>query len=99
MKTKLIIFTAVLALTLGLTGCSNEQYVDMQGNSYDIIGGRFVVLDECEDHGGIGNYNTTYITYDKNTKVMYYILDGYYRTGLCPMYDTNGNIMVYGGDK
>jgi len=94
MKTKLIIFTAVLALTLCLTGCScKEQYVDEHGNSYDIIGGRFVVLDECEDNNA--NYNRTYITYDNDTKVMYYIIDGYCRAGLCPMYDANGNIMVY----
>lgn len=42
-------------------------------------------------------YGTT-IAYDKDTKVMYYILEGYSREGLCPMYDSNGNVMVYGGD-
>ena len=78
-----------------LAGCSSEQYTDEQGNTSDLIGGRFVVLEEYKDHSATGNYYSTYITYDKNTKVMYYILDGYHRAGLCPMYDANGNVMTY----
>lgn len=87
------IFISMLASMMILVGCSSEQ-----GTTSDLIGGRFVVLDECKDSNQMGNYYATYITYDKDTKVMYYILDGYRRAGLCPMYDTNGDIMVYGGE-
>ena len=87
-----IIFVAMMLLV----GCRNEQYTDEQGISYDLIGGRFVVVDEY-DANTTGIYFGTTIAYDKDTKVMYYILEGYYKTGLCPMYDSNGNVMVYGG--
>lgn len=96
MKVKILIFMS--ALMMLLVGCGSEQYTDEQGISSDLIGGKFVVVDECKDHNVSGNYYGTYITYDKDTKVMYYILDGYRRTGLCPMYDTNGDVMVYGGE-
>lgn len=88
----------ILTLMVLLVGCGAEQYTDEQGNTNDLIGGRFVILDECTDNGTEGNYYCTYVTYDKDTKVMYYILDGYRRAGLCPMYDTNGNIMIYKED-
>lgn len=96
MKTKILIFMP--ALMILLVGCSSEQYTDEHGKSSDLLAGRFVVLDECKDTDISGNYYGTYITYDKDTKVMYYILDGYRRAGLCPMYDTNGDVMVYDGD-
>ena len=85
----------ILTSMILLVGCGSEQYMDEQGNTSDLIGGRFVVLEKCTDNSTAGNYMRTYITYDKDTKVMYYILDGYRRAGLCPMYDTNGDVMVY----
>lgn len=88
----------ILISMMLLVGCGSEQYTDEQGNTKDLIGGHFVVLDKCKDNCTEGNYYCTYITYDKNTKIMYYILDGYNRAGLSPMYDTNGDVMVYDGD-
>jgi protein involved in sex pheromone biosynthesis len=93
MRNKILIL--ILALMMLLVGCSSGQYTDEQGNTRDLVGGRFVVLDECTDNSVDGNYYCTYITYDKDTKVMYYILNGYRRAGLCPMYDSNGDVMVY----
>ncbi len=83
-----------------LVGCGNgkEQYTDELGYSTDLIGGRFVVVDTYKDRGRESQYYDTTIVYDKDTKVMYYILDGVKRTGLCPVYDTYGNVMVYGGE-
>jgi major membrane immunogen (membrane-anchored lipoprotein) len=97
MKKKLLIF--VLVSTILLVGCGNKQYVNEQDTSSDLIGGRFVILEECKDLNITGNYYSTYIVYDKDTKVMYYILDGFRRAGLCPMYDTNGDVMIYNGEE
>ena len=88
----------IFLITVLLVGCGNDQYVDEQGNSSDMIGGRFVVVDVYGDNGAQSNYYDTTIVYDKDTKVMYYILNGIRRAGLCPMYDEYGNIMVYGGE-
>lgn len=92
---KMLLITSFIIMIF--IGCGREQYVDEQGKSTDLIGGRFVVVDEYKDNS-TGNYYGTTIVYDKDTKVMYYILDGYRRAGLCPMYDTDGNVMVYGGE-
>jgi len=93
---KMLLIASLIMMILA--GCGREQYIDEQGKSNDLIGGRFVVVDKYEDKGDEGAYYSTSIVYDKDTKVMYYILDGYRKTGLCPMYDTNGNLMVYGGE-
>jgi len=40
-------------------------------------------------------YGKLYIIYDSDTKVMYYYLKEDNNITLCPMYDENGNIMIY----
>lgn len=38
------------------------------------------------------------ILYDKNTKVMYIILDGYQSTGMTPILNADGTPKLYEGD-
>ena len=36
-----------------------------------------------------------YIVYDKDTKVMYYIIINSYKCGITPIYNTDGTIKIY----
>jgi hypothetical protein len=45
------------------------------------------------------NTGNLYITYDKNTKVMYYIASAPYKYAISPIYDTDGSIKIYKGDE
>lgn len=36
--------------------------------------------------------------YDYDTKVMYYIWDGYNKIGISPIYNSDGSVMIYEGE-
>lgn len=85
MKKKCKILLLMIA-TLMLYGCDEKQEKD--------INNQFIIV--SEDH----NINTgnLYITYDKDTKVMYYIATGAYKYAISPIYDTDGSIKIYKGE-
>ena len=56
---------------------------------------QFVVTRESTVDGG-GKF---YVTYDKDTKVMYYIGYGKYQSVMCPIYGADGKVLVYKGEN
>ena len=87
MKKKLIVLSVIMILAL--TGC-HSHYKD---NDNSQVPNRFVVIDEEED--SLNMYSVT--AYDKNTGVIY--MFNSYGPGhtMCPLYNTDGTIMVYDG--
>ena len=86
---KFLIVVMVLALTL--TGCetTRKSYEDKEKIEY----GRFRVIE-----GYKSDFGVTFVTYDTETKVMYYIIDGYQRSGITPIYNADGTVKVYEGE-
>lgn len=88
MKKELGLF--IMLLVLILAGCSTTTitYENGEKEFWD----KFVVVEEYDnpDNG------TLYMVYDKDTKVEYYIVNEGHRYGLCPVYDTDGTVKVYG---
>ena len=39
-----------------------------------------------------------YLVYDKDTKVMYYLIDEAYQMALSPVYNSDGTIRIYNGE-
>ena len=79
----------LMIAVLMLCGCNKDE------TELDMINNQFVIV--SKDY----NFNTgnLYITYDKDTKVMYYIASAPYKYAISPIYDTNGNIKIYKGDE
>jgi hypothetical protein len=50
---------------------------------------------EIVEHDSRGGWT---VLYDKNTKVMYLILDGYQSTGMTPILNADGTPKLYEGD-
>ena len=84
---KLLLFLFITVL-LSFCGCNKEE------TELDMINNQFVIV--SKDY----NINTgnLYITYDKNTKVMYYIASAPYKYAISPIYDTDGSIKIYKGE-
>ncbi len=55
---------------------------------------QFVIIRKTTVDGG-GKF---YVTYDKDTKVMYYIGFGTYQSVMCPVYGADGKVMIYKGE-
>lgn len=83
-KTCKILLLVIVSLTL--YGCGEKGEKD--------INNQFIIV--SEDH----NINTgnLYITYDKDTKVMYYVSTGSYKYAISPIYDTDGSVKIYKGE-
>lgn len=78
---KIIAIILIIILIISLSGCSATK----QELLYD----RFIIID--------GNsLNRLYIAYDKDTKVMYYIVPSC--GGICPIYNKDGSILIYEGE-
>jgi len=88
MKKKLIVLSAIMVLAL--TGCHS----DYEDNGDRHIPNRFIVIDEEEDSYLSVNSITAY---DKNTGVIYMFNVTGYGYSMCPLYNTDGTIMVYDG--
>lgn len=76
---------AVLLICAMLTGCRGE-------GDKGFVSNRFEIIDRVEDL----NYQET-ILYDRETGVMYVWVRAGYGGGLSPLYDADGNVMIYEG--
>lgn len=91
-KIKKILFTVSLtilfALPTILSACTN---VTSSYNPGDDIYEQFIIVDSIYDF----NFGYLYTVYDKDTKVMYYISSGSHKSGISPIYNTDGTVKIY----
>lgn len=78
------ILAALLVCTM-LTGCRGE-------GDKAFVSKRFEIIDHVENF----NYQETFL-YDRETGVMYVWVRAGYGGGLSPLYDADGNVMIYEG--
>ena len=89
MKKKLLIAIICSALCLGVTGCSKgdiEPEAYFYGNKYIDL----VTVYKREDLVG-----RSQVSYDRNTKVMYYIVKSGYGMAMTPIYNADGTLKLY----
>lgn len=94
MKKKIIIFITCLLLILSFAGCKRMK-IKYSDDEYHYIYNRFVLVEKysskfVSDSGGV-----TFVVYDEDTKVMYYIIDSYNQCGITPIYNSDGTIKLY----
>lgn len=82
----------LLASVMLLTGCGTTYSYDTE-----VYLDKFVTVETRE---GLveGSHVAVHTVYDCDTKVMYYIWEGYYKFGICPIYNADGSVMVYEGE-
>lgn len=88
MKKRFVILCLACTFLFGLTGCF-ETKVDT--DSHQEFFDKFVVIETRNN----ADYGTLYTVYDKDTMVMYYFTRCDRSRSLCPVYDENGNVMIY----
>lgn len=90
---RLIALVVTISMLFCLSGCRTT--IKPKGStSVEDIWGKFTVIEE-RNNPEIGSLITAY---ENDTKVVYYIWFGGYRGGMCPAYDEDGNVMIYGGE-
>lgn len=84
MKKLICITLCIIVMSCMLCGCGKK--------SGDEIYDQFVVISEVKKDAWDGDL---YKVYDKDTHVIYYLLQTSYKFELCPVYNTDGSIMIY----
>ena len=87
----ILILIVVLCCTLVSCGASSSCYLKEVAESVESKYVDFVVVEYSDKDGWT-------ILYDKNTKVMYIILDGYQSTGMAPILNADGTPRLFEGD-
>jgi outer membrane biogenesis lipoprotein LolB len=85
---------AIIIAAMLLVGCEEVKTVTYDENDNYKQWNQFVTLEEQYDV----NRGNLYIVYDKDTKVMYYLWNGYYKGVILPIYNADGSIRVYEGE-
>lgn len=91
MKRKLL--TIILMVTLSitsLTACGHED--NNKENKEKIIFDTFIVEESLNTHW---NEVDSYIVYDKNTKVKYFLYGSIYKSGITPLYNADGTLQIH----
>lgn len=91
MKKKIIIFVVCLLLIFGFTGCKGKGDTTKYSDDSHYIYSKFVVVEKSVSSIS----GTTFVVYDEDTKVMYYIIDAYNQGGITPIYNSDGTIKLY----
>ena len=91
---KILIFILILGMLFAITGCSKRTTLD-NGQIVEVIA-NFYVIKELHPSGP-ASYSVN-LCYDKDTKVMYYVIGsgGSYSFGVSPYYLPNGKLGIYG---
>ncbi|MEE3344426.1 MAG: hypothetical protein VZS44_10070 [Bacilli bacterium] len=89
MKKRVLITSLLIIMMFLLSSCKTTTTIYENGEytKYD----QFVVIEEKNNF----DEGILYTVYDKDTKVMYYIIINSYRCGITPIYNTDGTIKVY----
>lgn len=91
MKRLILILTITLMCGMVFTGCKTTVTENVDNAYYQNAFNQFVVVEERRN----GDYGTLSIMYDKDTKVMYYMITSAYRCGITPIYNSDGSVMIY----
>ena len=90
MKKKIIAAVLALTLCLGMTGCTKG---DIKPKSSKIAN-KYIDLVTIY----IDDYYNSEVLYDKNTKVMYFVIWSDYQFGITPIYNSDGTVKLYDGE-
>lgn len=88
MKKKIASIALGLSICFCMTGCGSGDITPTNnklGNKY------FDLVD-------IYKTRNTKVSYDKNTKVMYFIEESGYSFGITPIYNSDGTLKLYDGE-
>ena len=90
MKRKILAVALVLTLCFGMTGCTKG---DIDPESSRLANKYIDLVTIYKDD----NHNTK-VLYDKNTKVMYFVIWSGYQFGITPIYNSDGTVKLYDGE-
>ena len=85
LKKKILGISLSLIRSLGMVGCGSSNDVAKPNSILKDTNKRITIEDFDMD---------IYEYIDQSTGVHYYITNGRYRSGICPVYDSNGNIVI-----
>lgn len=90
---RLVSIVLVIVMIIVLSGCAKIKNQQDIGMNHIIERLGFTIIDHV---GNISDYDN-YVVYDNDTGVVYFL--GFTSGGitLCPRYDSDGEIMIYGG--
>ena len=89
MKKKIVAIVLGLSMCIGMTGCSSEGDITPTNNK---LGNKYFDLVD------IYKTETTKVSYDKNTNVMYFIEQTGNAFGITPIYNSDGTLKLYEGE-
>ena len=90
MKKKILAVVLGLTLCFGMTGCTKG---DIKPESSRLANKYIDLVTIYKDD----NHNTK-VLYDKNTKVMYFVIWSGYQFGITPIYNSDGTVKLYDGE-
>ena len=90
-----VLCTMIIAVVI-FTSCGNYT-TNSNSNTSKVICEQFIVVNESKYDTDFG---TLYTVYDKDTKVMYYIMDAYYyhQAVMTPIYNSDGTVRIYNSE-
>ena len=90
MKRKILAVALGLTLCFGMTGCTKG---DIEPESSRLANKYIDLVTIYKDD----NHNAK-VLYDKNTKVMYFVIWSGYQFGITPIYNSDGTVKLYDGE-
>jgi len=90
MKRLILVLTTALMCGMMFVGCKTTV-TDANNSIYQSAFNQFTVVEERKN----AMYGTIDIMYDKDTKVMYYMITSAYRCGITPIYNADGSVKIY----
>ena len=89
------IICATIIATVIFTSCDSSYTADSGYITSRVICDQFIVVSESKQDTTFG---ILYTVYDKDTKVMYYIMDSYCQAAMTPIYNSDGTVRIYSGE-
>lgn len=87
MKKKVLTIILAIFLCLGTVGCGEKDVPEVD----NIYGNKYIDLVTIYQSDNAG----TYVCYDRNTTVMYFIKSSGYKFGITPIYNADGSLKLY----
>lgn len=94
MMKKILAIIAAGLICVSAAGCGTTYQEAVNRSEKGNFGnGYFTELTKWSDSG----YNYR-IVYDNTTKVKYFLISGYYKFGITPLYNADGTLQIYDGE-